>query len=189
MLKKDFISTIIPCFARFVSRDVRKQIFKVPSAKRTPEYKALYNRIMELPEKYVIDAFSDIIISVNDKIVAEKIKSQKGTILFVEYGNVKLDDDGYGIQQADISITVASGFSETNSDMITEALIMERNFTILDKILTTLRDESNSVEWDNPLMRQIEFPATIYTVESNNFYGNIGWIAMFKRQDHDEEES
>ncbi|MEG1617390.1 MAG: hypothetical protein RR202_10550 [Bacteroidales bacterium] len=150
---------------------------------RSAAYKAIMDSVMAINEDDVIPEITDVIISVNEKFVSSRISSSKGVILFVEYGNIRLSFDGYGSQAADLAVTVADNFNVANMDVIQEAIVMERCYTILDRIMSRLNEEQSRVDWVSPLIRQISFPATIYTVEPQKFYDRCGFAAMFKRED------
>lgn len=150
---------------------------------RSEAYKAVMDAVMALPDNDVIPEITDVIISVNEKFVSSRISNSKGIILFVEYGNIHLDHDGYGKQEADLAVTVADNFNVSNMDVIQEAIIMERCYAILDRIISRMHEEQDSVDWVNPLIKQISFPASIYTVEPQRFYDRAGFSVMFKRED------
>ncbi len=180
-MRIDFIRSLTAYFAGFVSPKTRKEMFRAPKVKQTAEYREIEKQVLETDESNVIEGISDLIVSINNRYVSERLKNSKGYVLFVEYGNVMIDDNGYGVQRADISISVSCDFSD-NADAIDEAVRMERCYSILDRIISRMRAEQQDLNW-NPLLTQIEFPASIYTIEPTAFYGRGGWVAMFKRED------
>lgn len=171
------VTDIIKYYAQFVSDETIGKLVK--SANKTPEYLELLQSIQSGDQTNHISSIDNFIVSIDEKRVADQMRNSKGRILFVEYGGITMHGDVVQKANIDIAISVASNCTVSTSDMFSEALIMEENLRILNKIIDQMALDAST----SSCLKHITFPATIMPIQSKSFYDNIGWVAMFKRSE------
>ena len=179
MMDIELIRRLFLYYARFVTKDVRKKIAKQITTSRSHGYDELLAEALALPEDLALPEINDFVFSINEKYVADAIKNNKNTVLFVEYGQVTVMQTPLIKTDIGLAVTIGSEFSIANRDMIEEVLMMQRNLELLTKIIDTMvKDQREQTECG---VEYITFPAEILPVEPQLFYDHGGWVAMFKR--------
>ena len=179
MIDATVIQELLLYFARFVPVETRKEIFKQPASSRLPGYEELRAEILALPETQAFREIDSFVLSINDKFVSERVRNSKKHLLFIEYGHINITKPG-GIIYNDISLTlsVACSLSEANTDMLTEALKMQRNLEIIKIILADMKNQNDIC----PATKYLDFPTDLMPLDPSLFFGHAGWAATFKRQ-------
>lgn len=179
MIHTQTISELITYFARFIPLDVRKEIFRQPAASRPPFYDELKADIMAVPSGMAFPEIDSFIVSINDKFVADRVRNSKRHLLFLEYGTIKITSPNTVVcNETALSLSVACALSETNADMITEALRMQRNLEIINIILQDMKRETDRC----PVVKYINFPTDLTPLDPTLFFGHAGWSASFTRK-------
>lgn len=179
MIDVTVIQDLLLYFARFAPVETRKEIFKQPVSSRLLGYEELRTEILALPETQAFPEIDSFILSISDKFVSERVRNSKRHLLFIEYGHINITKPG-GIVYNDISLTlsVACSLSEANTDMLTEALKMQRNLEIIKDILTDMKTHNELC----PALKYLDFPTDLMPLDPSLFFGHAGWAANFKRQ-------
>lgn len=179
MIDATVIQEIILYFARFVPVAARREIFKQPAASRLPGYEELKTEILALPETQVFPEIDSFIVSINDKFVSDRIRNSKKHLLFIEYGNIQIiKPSGITYNETALTLTVACELAESNSDMLTEALKMQRNLEIMQTIFNNMQAENDTCS----IMKYIDIPATLMPLDPSLFFSHAGWAASFTRK-------
>lgn len=179
MIDAAIIQEIILYFAKFVSAAVRKEIFKQPAASRLSGYDELKAEILALPETQAFPEIDSFILSINDKFVSERVRNSKKHLLFVEYGHISLSKpSGVVYNEVGLTLSIACELSEANSDMLTEALKMQRNLEIMKDIFEDMKKENDHC----PVVQYLDFPADLMPLDPSLFFNHAGWAASFTRK-------
>lgn len=179
MIDAAIIQELILYFAKFVPYNARKEIFKQPTASRLPGYEELKAEVLALPETQAFPDIDSFIISINDKFVSERVRSSKKHLLFVEYGHITLSKpSGIIYNETGLTLSVACELSEANSDMLTEALKMQRNLGIMKVILEDMKMQNDIC----PAIKYINFPTDLMPLDPSLFFNHAGWAATFSRK-------
>lgn len=165
---------ILTYYAKFVPKKTLKKVFK--QANKSSDYAAIEKTLLNLPEADIVEEIEGFVVSINDNYLTAQVKSCKGTILFIEYGNISLYGDVAQKVSCDIAVTVAAPLANSNSDSIKEALVMNSTLGVLNRIVDKMKEDEGC-----GCIEHITFPATIMPVPSSSFYEFAGWTAMFKR--------
>lgn len=180
MITPNLVKELLLYFARYVEKEVRAGIFKMPKASRTPEYAELEADILAIDDSRAFPDVRSFILSINEKYVSDRVKMQADRVLFVEYGNISLTrTTGQVYNDTRLAISVASNLNEANNDMITEAIKMQRNLDILHAILNDLQKDNKRCG----LIKPLELPASIIPLDPTLFFWCGGWTAHFNRRD------
>jgi hypothetical protein len=180
MITPDIVKHLLRYFCRYVTRDVREAIFKIPKNTRTAEYAELHADIIAIDETRAFPDIRTFLLSINEKYVSDRVKLQADRVLFVEYGDIALSrSTGQVYNETRLAISVASNLNEGNNDMITEAIKMQRNLDILNAILLDLQADNKACGLTKPL----DLPASVMPLDPTLFFWNGGWTAHFNRRD------
>jgi hypothetical protein len=180
MITPNLIKELLLYFAKYVKKDVRETLFKIPKGSRPSEYAELQAEIMAIDESHAFPDIRSFILSINEAYVSDRVKMQKDRVLFVEYGDISVTKTtGQVYNNTRIAISVACNINESNNDMITEAIKMQRNLDILKKILVDMQADNKRCGLVHPL----ELPSSITPLDPSLFFWNGGWTAHFSRQD------
>lgn len=179
MIDATVIQELLLYFAHFAPVETRKEIFKQPATSRLPGYEELRAEILALPETQAFPEIDSFVLSINDKFVSERVRNSKEHLLFIEYGHINITKPS-GIVYNDIALTlsVACSLSEANTDMVTEALKMQRNLEIIKTILADMQSRNDIC----PAIKYLDFPTNLMPLDPSLFFGHAGWAATFKRQ-------
>lgn len=178
---KDILSILL-YFSKFVTLDVRnKQVVK-GSKSTSVDYSDFVTQIRALPEADSIPEIKNFFYSINEKFLADRIRSANGFLLFVEYGNIDFDKN-QSVDKTEIvlAVSVVSEFSIANSDMIEEALLMQKALDILKLIIEKMYQDYENPD-NCPGNEIIVYPVEVFPVIPAEFYDHGGWTAMFKRR-------
>ena len=179
-MNHELINNLLRYFARFVPVPVLKETMIQPDRSRHTGYALIEAEISSDPALAVrIPDIEKFIFSINEKFVSERIKSTKGIILFVEYGNISADFSRINGVKQSIAVTVAHNFSDSNHDNLNETLLMDRCLEILLSILMQMVEDQGQLDFcatDDIL----SMPVDIQVVDPVSFYGCAGWCAMFQ---------
>lgn len=179
MIDATVIQEIILYFARFVPVAARREVFKQPVISRPSGYDELKAEILSLPEFNSFPEIDSFIVSINDKFVSERVRNSKKHLLFIEYGNIQIvKPSGITYNETALTLTVACELAENNSDMLTEALKMQRNLEIMQTIFNNMQAENDNCS----ITKYIDFPATLMPLDPTLFFGHAGWAAAFTRK-------
>jgi hypothetical protein len=180
MITPEIIKQLLFYFSRYVTKEVRANIFKIPSSARSPEYAGLQAEILAIDETRSFPDVRSFILSINEKYVSDRVKMQSDRVLFVEYGDISLTrTTGQVYNDTRIAVSVACNLNESNNDMITEAIKMQRNLDILNIILEDMQQDNRKCGLAKPL----NLPASIKPLDPTLFFWNGGWSADFHRRD------
>lgn len=179
MIQKNVIQEIITYFARFVPKSSRKDLFKQTSGSRFAGYEELKAELSAIPEDKSFKELDSFIVSINNKIVSDRVKNSRNFLLFVEYGDINVSFQN-GVTRNDVvlSISVGCELNESNNDMINEAMKMQRCLELMEYILKDMEDESkicNVVEF-------VTTPVKLIPLDPALFFGHGGWSASFTRK-------
>lgn len=179
MIDAAIIQELILYFAKFVPVSTRKDIFKQPAASRLPGYEELKAEVLALPEHQAFPEIDSFIVSINDKFVADRVRNSKQHLLFVEYGHINLTKPSSMIyNEIGLTLSVACSLSETNADMLTEGLKMQRNLEMMKTIFEDMKKENNVC----PVVEYLNFPADLMPLDPSLFFNHAGWAASFTRK-------
>ena len=178
MNETDFIISLYKYFSRFVPKEVLKKMLIQPEKSRRTGYSEIEAELLALPDTDIIPEFETFVVSINEKFISERVRNNKGFILFVEYGKISAEYGTVkGIQES-LAITVAHHFSDNNNDNLNEILLMNQCLNILNKIIQTMISQQEELD-SCADQKLITFPVDIQVVDPVSFYGNGGWCAMF----------
>lgn len=179
MIDAAIIQELTLYFARFVPVRTRQEIFRQPAVSRLPGYDELKAEILSLPETLAFPEIDSFIISINDKFVSERVRNSKKHLLFVEYGHISLNKpSGIIYNEIGLTLSVACELSESNSDMLTEALKMQRNLEIMKTIFEDMKRQNDIC----PAIRYMDFPTDLMPLDPSLFFNHAGWAATFTRK-------
>jgi hypothetical protein len=173
----DSVISLFRYFAQFVPKEGLNSLFIQPDHSRKAGYTLVETEIMTAPDTHVIPAIARYVLSINENLVAERIRNLRGFLLFVEYGKISVNHNvADGIRRS-LALTVAHPFSDTNSDNLNEVLLMNEALDILDRILRHMNQQQH--ELDHCGATLLRWPAEIHPVDPVTFYGCGGWSASF----------
>jgi hypothetical protein len=178
-MNEDLIIKLFRYFSGFVPLTVLKDIIIQPEKSQLPGYAEIQAEILADAQSGMrISYIEKFVLSINEKFVSERIKNSKGFILFVEYGNITVDFlRQKGVNQS-LAVTVVRNLSDSNSDNLNEALLMNRCLEILTLILNQMIAEQGQIDFCP--MSEIQMPVDIQVVDPASFYGCGGWSAIFQ---------
>ena len=179
MNNADYIINLFRYFSKFVPKYVLKEMFRLPAGTQSPGYAEFASEALAQPDESVIGDIGAFIVSANRKYVSDRIKANKGIVLFVEYGTFSYDPGGTEGVKEQIAVTVCREFGFQNNDNLNEALLMNTTNNILTRILRQMSADQGELEACG-LGRLINFPAEILPVDSETFFDNSGWTALFE---------
>ncbi|MDR2130549.1 MAG: hypothetical protein LBP56_05200 [Odoribacteraceae bacterium] len=180
MITPDIIKQLLLYFSRYVTREVRETIFKIPKSARSAEYAELQSDVLALDESRAFPDVKSFILSISEEYVSDRVKMQSDRVLFVEYGDISITrTTGQVYNDTRLAISVACNLNKANNDMITEAIKMQRNLDILKIILADLQEENKRCGLAKPL----DLPASVTPLDPTLFFWNGGWTAHVNRRD------
>ena len=179
MLDVEFIRELLLYYARFVPQKVLIESFVQLKTDRPDGYDELVAELSALPDDRVISDIDTFVFSINEKYLSDRIRNNKGTILFVEYSNIVIPDESVKEIGQSIYITVAGEITISNNDMYAEMLKMSRYLDILNRIISYMDNDQRGDKWCNS-RKVIVYPCNIQVVDPRVFYDRAGWSAEFK---------
>ena len=90
MISTTIIQDLIIYFARFVPLRVRKEMLKQPQNTRFAGYEEVKADILNVSEVQALPDFDSFVVSVNNKLVSDRVKNSRNFMLFIEYGDIKV---------------------------------------------------------------------------------------------------
>lgn len=181
MNNPDYIINLFRYFSKFVPKEILRDMFRLPAGTQNAGYAEFSADVLAQPDDNVIADIGAFVLSANRKYVSDRVKNSKGIILFVEYGSISYDPGTTGGVKERIAVTVCSEFGFQNNDNLNEALLMNRTNNILTSILRQMDADQNELEACG-LGKLINFPAEVLPVDSENFFDNSGWTALFENE-------
>lgn len=179
MICTTIIQDLIIYFARFVPVRVRKEMLKQPQTTRFAGYEEVKADILKVPEGQSFPDFDSFVISVNNKLVSDRVKNSRNFMLFIEYGDVKvLTANGVTSNEVGLSVSVACELNEANNDMLNEAMKMQRGLELMQVILTDMQEESKNCG----VLEFVTSPVQVMPLDPSLFFGHGGWAASFVRK-------
>lgn len=179
MIQTTVIQEIITYFARFVPVSVRKEVLKQTSTSRFAGYEETSMDMLAVPEEKAFKDFDTFVVSVNHKLVADRVKNSRQFLLFVEYGDIKVfADNGITRNDVGLSISVACELNEANNDMLNEAMKMQRGLELMQAILEDMKNENEVCSILEYATSQVQ----LMPLDPSLFFGHAGWAASFTRK-------
>jgi len=179
MNKQDYIIDIYKYFSRFVPKTVLTDLFSQTTETKKEGYDELVSDMLNQSDDLVFPGIGTFIVSADRKYVEDKISNSKGFVLFVEYGEFSynpLTTDGVSEK---IGINLCRDFNFSNNDNLNEALLMNECNNVLNAILNQMQTDQTELN-SCGYLSLIKFPADIYPIAPETFYGRSGWAAMFE---------
>ena len=90
MISTTIIQDLIIYFARFVPVRVRKEMLKQPQNTRFAGYEEVKADVLNISEVQALPDFDSFVVSVNNKLVSDRVKNSRNFMLFIEYGDIKV---------------------------------------------------------------------------------------------------
>jgi hypothetical protein len=179
MISTTIIKDLIIYFARFVPVRVRKEMLKQPQNTRFAGYEEVKADILKVPEAQAIPDFDSFLVSVNNKLVSDRVKNSRNFMLFIEYGDIKvLAANGVTRNEVGLSVSVACELNEANNDMLNEAMKMQRGLELMQVILADMQEESKNCG----ILEFVTSPVQVMPLDPSLFFGHGGWAASFVRK-------
>ncbi len=179
MISTTIIQDLIIYFARFVPLRVRKEMLKQPQNTRFAGYEEVKADILNVSEVQALPDFDSFVVSVNNKLVSDRVKNSRNFMLFIEYGDIKvLTANGVTHNEVGLSVSVACELNEANNDMLNEAMKMQRGLELMQLILTDMQEESKNCG----VLEFVTSPVQVMPLEPSLFFGHGGWAASFVRK-------
>ena len=176
-MNEDILIRLFKFYAKFVPKPVLKKMF-VKNSKQLPGYNEIAAEVQAAPETHVIKDIDAFVFSANEEFLSKKMKNQKGTVLYVEYGAFRYTPNReHGVKEK-IALHVAHPYSATNNDNLNETLLMSRTHSIITYILDEMEKEQNSLGFCGDT-KLVEFPAEIVAIDPPTFFDRIGWMGIF----------
>ena len=179
MISTTIIQDLIIYFARFVPIRVRKEMLKQPQNARFAGYEEVKADVLSISEVQALPDFDSFVVSVNNKLVSDRVKNSRNFMLFIEYGDIKvLTANGVTRNGVGLSVSVACELNEANNDMLNEAMKMQRGLELMQLILTDMREVSNNCG----VLEFVTSPVQVMPLDPSLFFGHGGWAASFVRK-------
>lgn len=176
-MNQEILVTLFKYFACFVPKPVLKKMF-VKSGRQMPGYAEIAAEVLATPGDRVIQDIDAFVFSANEDFLTKKMKNQKGTVLYIEYGAFSYSPNReLGVKEK-LALHVAYPYSATNNDNLNEMLIMDRMYRILTSILDRMEADQNTLGFCGN-SKLIEFPAEIVAIDPALFYNRTGWMGIF----------
>ena len=169
-------------FAKFVPIEALKKIFANPEHSQLPGYAETKAEILNAPSAERIDGITNYVFSYNEEFVSDRVKNNKGTMLFVEYGKVSFAPNVADGVRETLALSIVRPYNTANNDNLNETLLMQQTLDMLKSILTAMLDDQRALDACG-IGSLINFPAEILPVEPKYFFGNAGWMAVFERSE------
>ena len=177
----DYIINLFRYFSKFVPKNVLREMFRLPAGTQHAGYAEFAADVLAQPDTNVITEIGAFVLSANRKYVSDRVKNNKGIILFVEYGSINFDPTTTAGIKERVAVTVCSEFGFQNNDNLNEALLMNRTNNILIGILNQMDADQNELDACG-LGKLINFPAEVLPVDCETFFDNSGWTALFENE-------
>ena len=179
MISTTIIQDLIIYFARFIPIRVRKEMLNQPQNARFAGYEEVKADILNVSEVQALPDFDSFVVSVNNKLVSDRVKNSRNFMLFIEYGDIKvLTANGVTRNEVGLSVSVASELNEANNDMLNEAMKMQRGLELMQLILTDMQEESKNCG----VLEFATSPVQVMPLDPSLFFGHGGWAASFIRK-------
>jgi len=176
-MNEDILITLFKFYAKFVPKPVLKKMF-VKANKRIQGYSEITAEVLAAPDDRMIQDIDAFIFSANEDFLTKKIKNQKGTVLYVEYGAFRYTPNReHGVKEK-LALHVAHPYSAANNDNLNEMLLMNKMYGIITSILNEMEKEQKSLGFCGDT-KLVEFPAEIVAIDPAMFYDRIGWMGIF----------
>ena len=171
MISTTIIQDLIIYFARFVPLRVRKEMLKQPQNTRFAGYEEVKADILNVSEVQALPDFDSFVVSVNNKLVSDRVKNSRNFMLFIEYGDIKvLTANGVTHNEVGLSVSVACELNE--------AMKMQRGLELMQLILTDMQEESKNCG----VLEFATSPVQVMPLDPSLFFGHGGWAASFVRK-------
>ena len=171
MISTTIIQDLIIYFARFIPIRVRKEMLKQPQNARFAGYEEVKADILNVSEVQALPDFDSFVVSVNNKLVSDRVKNSRNFMLFIEYGDIKvLTANGVTRNEVGLSVSVASELNE--------AMKMQRGLELMQLILTDMQEESKNCG----VLEFATSPVQVMPLDPSLFFGHGGWAASFIRK-------
>ena len=171
MISTTIIQDLIIYFARFVPVRVRKEMLKQPQNARFAGYEEVKVDVLNISEVQALPDFDSFVVSVNNKLVSDRVKNSRNFMLFIEYGDIKvLKANGVTRNEVGLSVSVACELNE--------AMKMQRGLELMQLILTDMQEESKNCG----VLEFATSPIQVMPLDPSLFFGHGGWAASFIRK-------
>lgn len=147
------------------------------------EYLILKNKVETLPKTSLIPEISDFMMGVNDENIRDRLKTTRGYFLFVDYGNILINESSSEIIESSVMLTigVARYYTGRKFDFVEENIIMNKALRLLTDVLRIMQSDNA----ETCAFRQyLTFPVEITPLEPLKFYQCAGWGAIFNYKDN-----
>ena len=135
--------------------------------------------VLNISEVQALPDFDSFVVSVNNKLVSDRVKNSRNFMLFIEYGDIKvLTANGVTRNEVGLSVSVACELNEANNDMLNEAMKMQRGLELMQLILTDMQEESKNCG----VLEFATSPIQVMPLDPSLFFGHGGWAASFIRK-------
>lgn len=176
-MNEEILIRLFKYFAQFVPKPVLRKMF-IKSGRQMPGYAEIAAEVLNTPDDRVIQGIDAFIFSANEAFLSKKMKNQKGTVLYIEYGAFSYSPNlTHGVKEK-LALHVAYPYSATNNDNLNEMLIMDKMYKVLTSILDRMEKDQNSLHFCGN-SQLIEFPAEVVAIDPPVFYNRTGWMAIF----------
>ena len=172
MDRNNIVTEVFKYFARFPDR--KGVLANFVTGKDSSELK---NYCSNLPATDIIPGLSDYVFGVNEENVEKRIKTIKGSYLFIDYGNFTTTRDNRMVKTDEfhLGITVSQPLNISSLDPVGEVLLTDKLLNILRIIRTHLINDKS-----DPFVKQIIFPSEITPWYSRELSNSTGWTMLCK---------
>ena len=170
---------ILVYFAKFPLKSGAISLFNRDTSGRFASYAGLKSQIAGLNPHSLVPGITDYIIGLDEKTIGERISSVTGSYLFVDYGHISSDRDGYQRQNDKIliALTVATPLIKGSMDLVEQILLSDENLNLLLQIRDIMKLDSKC----SPFVQQLSFPNEITPFFARELSDSTGWTMVFQK--------
>ena len=172
------LNEIMVYFAKFpLKAGVQSLFLKVESERSA--YATIKAEIDALAKHSLVPEITNFVIGLDEQTIKERISGVTGPYLFVDYGHISSDRDGYQRQNDRIliAITVATPLIKGSMDLVEQILLSDENLNLLLEIRDIMKADSSC----SPFVQQLSFPNEITPFFARELSDSTGWTMVFTK--------
>lgn len=170
---------IFKMFARYPLKDGVLKAFNKGTSK-VAGYDQFLLDIKALDDYSLIPAIQDFCFGVNEDVVKKRIDKFQSYYLFLDYGSIDSDVDGFNRRKDGLylAVTVALPTNPVNYDMADEVLLTDQCLAYLLQI----RDDLIKNQETHPWLKDLSDNHEISPFVARELNSSVGWTMTFKRE-------
>lgn len=172
----NLLNDTLKYFAKFPQRSAVLEMFNKGTSD-IPEYAFLKSQVENLPEHTLFPIIRDFIFDVSEETVVEKINSLPGVFMFVDYGDMRMEQYGPArVQQHffTLAVTIAQRTTTPQYDNVERLIISDEMHALLHRIIGVMQKDSDA------FCKRISFPYSATPAIARTTFQAIGWTVKFE---------